>query len=265
MTNKMSDSNALSSVTFGDENVSPDEKSRRVREVFRSVANRYDLMNDLMSMGIHRIWKREIITKLNPQPSELLLDVAGGTGDIARNFVSRTTSRSKKGNTVSPANAVICDFSYDMLVAGQHKTTKARQAENINGVCGDAHLLPFATRSFDALSIAFGIRNVANREIALKEFFRVLKPAGRVAILEFGSMTASLPQKAYDAYSYKFIPWLGELFAKDRDSYEYLVKSIRKFPSREVFKEELEDAGFRHVSMTNYTGGIVTLYLGWAV
>lgn len=252
-------------VTFGDDTVSPDEKSARVREVFGSVAHRYDLMNDLMSIGVHRLWKREVIAKLNPQPGELLLDVAGGTGDIARKFVMRTTRHRKVVNTESTARAVICDFSHEMLLAGRTKNSRTPLTENISAVCGDAQSLPFAANSFDALAITFGIRNVVNRKSALQEFFRVLKPAGRAAILEFGSMTASLPQKAYDAYSLKIIPWLGDLVTKDRESYEYLVKSIRNFPAREEFKAEFEEAGFKQVSMTNFSGGIVTLYFGWAV
>lgn len=254
-----------SSVRFGDDFVSPEEKTRRVRGVFSSVANRYDLMNDLMSMGVHRLWKREIISKLNPQPGEMLLDVAGGTGDIARRFVTRAARKQATDGTESVAKAIICDISHEMLLAGRSDKSTSLNTENINNVCGDAQLLPFAANSFDALSIAFGIRNVANRKSTLAEFFRVLKPAGRVAILEFGSMTASLPQKVYDAYSLKLIPWLGYLVTNDRESYEYLVKSIRNFPSREEFKAEFEDAGFKHVSMTNFSGGIVTLYMGWAV
>ncbi len=253
------------SVRFGDDLVTPEEKSRRVRGVFSSVANRYDLMNDLMSLGVHRLWKREIIAKLNPQPGELLLDVAGGTGDIAKRFVTRAARKQGKARTESIAKAIVCDFSHEMLLEGRPNTSSSLNSENIDNVCGDAQLLPFAANSFDALSIAFGIRNVANRKLALAEFFRVLKPAGRVAILEFGSMTASLPQKVYDAYSLNLIPWLGNLITNDRESYEYLVKSIRSFPSREEFKAEFEDAGFKHVSMTNFSGGIVTLYMGWAV
>lgn len=252
-------------VTFGDTKVTPDEKSKRVQEVFDSVATRYDLMNDLMSLGIHRLWKREIITKLNPQPGELLLDVAGGTGDIGRNFVKQSMRKTKNNTTSVPAQAVVCDFSYDMLLAGKSKNERVPFSDTVENVCGDAQRLPFTTRSFDALSIAFGIRNIADRGAALKEFYRVLKPAGRAAILEFGSMTASLPQKVYDAYSQNLIPRLGEVVANDRESYEYLVKSIRSFPSRDEFKAELEDAGFKHVSVTNFSGGVVTLYLGWAV
>lgn len=252
-------------VSFGFEEVAADEKADRVRGVFASVAPKYDLMNDLMSAGVHRLWKHDTIVKLNPQPGERLLDVAGGTGDLAKAFLERADRVARRRTAAGPATAIVCDINEEMLRAGQARGDLARYDDRISWVCGNAEALPFADRSFDVLTIAFGIRNVTHRDKALAEFRRVLKPAGRLAILEFSHMTAPALQAAYDTYSFNVIPRLGDLVAGDRDSYRYLVESIRRFPDQAAFRAEVEAAGFSNVSVTNFSGGIAALHFGWAV
>lgn len=262
MTNTPSPSETVS---FGFEDIAAEEKEGRVRGVFASVASRYDLMNDFMSAGIHRLWKHDTIARVNPQPGELLLDVAGGTGDLAKAFLDRADRAEKRRHVARPARAIVCDINEEMLKAGQARKDLEAYGDRIDWVCGNAEALPFEDRSFDALTIAFGIRNVTHRDRALKEFRRVLKPAGRLAVLEFSHMTAPMLQKAYDAYSFNVIPALGGVVAGDRDSYQYLVESIRRFPKQDDFKSEVEAAGFRNVSVTNFSGGIAALHFGWAV
>ena len=261
----MTEKQGTQKVSFGFEEVTPDEKVERVRGVFRSVANRYDLMNDLMSAGIHRLWKHDTIAKLNPQPGECLIDVAGGTGDLAKAFILRADKVGRRRGVSSLARAYICDINDAMLEAGQQRDDLKALSCRLQWICGDAQALPFEDRSADALTIAFGIRNVANRSEALAEFKRVLKPGGRLAVLEFSHMTVPLLQDAYDQYSFKVIPPLGGMIAGDRDSYQYLVESIRRFPKQDAFKREVEEAGFRRVSVTNFSGGIAALHFGWAL
>lgn len=251
--------------SFGFEDIAPEEKEGRVRGVFSSVASRYDVMNDLMSVGIHRLWKHDTIAKLNPQPGERLLDVAGGTGDLAKAFLERAGRVEARRNVAQPASAIVCDINEAMLNAGRARSDMARLAGQIDWVQGNAEALPFADRSFDALTIVFGIRNVTNRDKALAEFRRVLKPAGRLAVLEFSQMTAPLLQRAYDAYSFAVIPTIGGMVTGDRESYQYLVESIRRFPDQDSFRDEVEAAGFSNVSVTNFSGGIAALHFGWAV
>ncbi|WP_300375516.1 bifunctional demethylmenaquinone methyltransferase/2-methoxy-6-polyprenyl-1,4-benzoquinol methylase UbiE [Henriciella sp.] len=252
-------------VSFGFEEVSPDEKVSRVKGVFRSVASRYDVMNDLMSAGVHRLWKHDTIAKLNPQPGEHLIDVAGGTGDLSKAFIDRADRAGHRRGREAAASAVVCDINDAMLDAGRARGDMAAYADRISWVCGDAQCLPFGDRSADALTIAFGIRNVADRAAALSEFRRVLKPGGRLAVLEFSHMTVPMLQKLYDTYSFNIIPRMGELVASDRDSYQYLVESIRRFPKQDAFRKEVGDAGFSGVSVTNFSGGIAALHFGWAV
>lgn len=247
-------------VSFGFENVSRDEKSRRVRDVFVSVAPRYDLMNDLMSAGVHRIWKANMIAWLNPQPGETLIDVAGGTGDIARAFQRRADAVARRRNLKSETFAIVADINEAMLVAGIRPDDR-----NMPRVACDAALLPFPDRCADAVAISFGIRNVVEIDAALREFRRVLKPGGRFACLEFSHMTHRVLQDAYDAYSFKVIPALGGLVTGDRASYQYLVESIRRFPRQDAFAERIRAAGFGRVNYWNYSGGIACLHAGWAV
>lgn len=251
--------------SFGFQDVPEAEKEARVRSVFDSVASRYDLMNDFMSAGIHRLWKHDTIAWVNPQPGEVLLDVAGGTGDLAKAFLARADRVSARRGGGAPARAIICDINEDMLAAGKTRRDLERYAERLEWVCGNAEELPFDSRSVDAVTIAFGIRNVTRRDRALAEFRRVLKTGGRLAILEFSQMTAPLLQKAYDAYSFSVIPALGRMVTGDRDSYQYLVESIRRFPDQEAFRTEIEAAGFSNVAVTNFSGGIAALHTGWAV
>lgn len=250
--------------SFGFENIPEAEKEARVRGVFDSVASRYDLMNDLMSAGIHRLWKHDTIARLNPQPGEALLDVAGGTGDLAKAFIDRA-DRAAKRRGGGEATATVCDINAEMLEAGKARKDLRSYGDRLGWVCGNAEALPFADRSFEAVTIAFGIRNVTHRDRALAEFRRVLKPGGRLAVLEFSQMTAPLLQKAYDAYSFAVIPTMGSLVTGDKASYQYLIESIRKFPDQPSFKAEVEAAGFKQVSVTSFSGGIAALHFGWAV
>jgi demethylmenaquinone methyltransferase/2-methoxy-6-polyprenyl-1,4-benzoquinol methylase len=248
------------SVSFGFEDVSREEKSRRVKGVFASVAGRYDLMNDLMSAGVHRIWKANMIAWLNPQPGETLIDVAGGTGDIARAFQARANEVARRRNSQAETLTFVSDINEAMLVAG----IKASDRSMPRLAC-DAAALPFPDRCADAVTISFGIRNVVEIDTALSEFRRVLRPGGRFACLEFSHMTHRILQEAYDQYSFKVIPWLGERVTGDRASYQYLIESIRRFPPQDDFAARIRAAGFSEVAYRNYSGGIACLHTGWAV
>lgn len=253
-------------VSFGFEDVSPDEKVSRVKGVFRSVAGKYDLMNDLMSVGIHRAWKTMTMDRLNPQPGETFLDVAGGTGDLSLAFLKRARLQGERRRQQhNPASAIVCDINDSMLAAGRERDDVKRVTEPMSWVCGDAMALPFEDNTIDALAISFGIRNVADIDMAFREFRRVLKPGGRFACLEFSHMTASVLQDAYDAYSFNVLPRLGGWITGDAPSYQYLVESIRRFPKQAEVTRRIEAAGFSQVSCTNYTGGIAALHFGWAV
>jgi demethylmenaquinone methyltransferase/2-methoxy-6-polyprenyl-1,4-benzoquinol methylase len=240
---------------FGYETVPEAEKAARVHGVFSSVASRYDLMNDLMSARIHRLWKEAMIDWLRPRPGMRLLDVAGGTGDIAFRFLRRVHG---------DAEATVCDMTEAMLVEGRRRAEKDR-IDGVEWVCGDAMKLPFPDSTFDAYTIAFGIRNVTRIEDALAEAFRVLRPGGRFLCLEFSQIPQPLLQKAYDLYSFNVIPAMGRLVTGDRDSYQYLVESIRRFPDQERFRAMIEAAGFARVSYRNMTLGVAALHSGWKI
>ena len=249
-------------IDFGFEEVRREDKQGRVKEVFDSVARDYDRMNDAMSVGLHRVWKDMAITKLNPQPGERLLDVAGGTGDIARRFViAAETVRRRRGG--DPASAVICDINDEMLLAGIDPRKDAGM--NLTRVCGNAECLPFESGEFDAVTIAYGIRNVTDRMAALREFHRVLKPGGRLGVLEFSTPPEPMIRKFYDAYSFAVIPRLGEAIAGDRDSYQYLVESIRRFPKQDQFAQMIREAGFANVSYSDYSAGVTAFHTGWKI
>lgn len=246
--------------SFGFRDVPKTEKASLVRGVFDRSARKYDLMNDLMSLGIHRAWKDMTIERANPQPGQKLIDVAGGTGDLARAFVAKAEQRRKLrgGNS---ATAIVTDINEQMLMAG----LKRGDAGHLSWAVGNAECLPFEDRSADCVTIAFGIRNVTDRVSALKEMRRVLKPAGRFLCLEFSRPTTRALERIYDAWSFNAIPVLGEKIAQDRDSYQYLVESIRRFPHQDAFANELREAGFGQVSVTNFSGGIAALHTGWRI
>jgi len=238
---------------FGNETVPEADKAGRVHGVFTSVASKYDIMNDVMSGGVHRIWKDAMMDWLAPRSGQRLLDVAGGTGDIAFRFLRRAPG----------ATAVVCDMTEQMLVNGQKRAEAEKLAGSLDWVVGDAMALPFKDRSFDVYTISFGIRNVTRPQDALAEAFRVLKPGGRLMVLEFSQLPNPGLQWAYDRYSYNVIPAMGQAIAGDRDSYQYLVESIRKFPDQETFAQMIRDAGFGQVKYRNLTVGVAALHSGW--
>ena len=245
--------------SFGYQEVPEDERQSRVNQVFSSVAERYDLMNDLMSAGLHRLWKDDLVTHINPPRSDRpfrLIDVAGGTGDIA----IRCLKRGGAG-----CSAVICDISAEMLEVGRRRVGAAGLDERIALVGGNAEELEFADNEFDVYTIAFGIRNVTHIERALAEAHRVLKRGGHFLCLEFSKCTVPMLDRVYDFHSFEVIPRLGEMAAGDRESYRYLVESIRRFPQQEAFAEMIRQAGFERVSYRNLTGGIAAIHSGWKI
>ncbi len=246
--------------SFGFRDVDAREKVRLVRGVFDSVASNYDLMNDLMSAGVHRLWKDAAAAKLNPRPGETILDVAGGTGDMARRY-ARMARRAQERRGGPDASVIVLDYNAEMILAGVNKGGEPEMSWTV----GDAMALPLPDASVDAYSISFGIRNVADIPQALREARRVLKPGGRFLCLEFSRPIAGPIRKVYDAWSFHAIPRIGEWVAKDRDSYQYLVESIRRFPDQQAFKGMIEAAGFGRVSVTNLSGGVAAIHFGWAI
>jgi demethylmenaquinone methyltransferase/2-methoxy-6-polyprenyl-1,4-benzoquinol methylase len=238
---------------FGFQDVPEAEKAGMVHGVFSRVASKYDVMNDVMSVGIHRVWKDAMMDWLAPRSGQRLLDVAGGTGDVAFRFLRRAPG----------ASAVVCDMTEPMLIEGRKRAEAEKLAASLDWVVGDAMALPFPDASFDTYTISFGIRNVTRIPDALREAYRVLKPGGRLMVLEFSRIPNDLMQKAYDIYSFNVIPVMGQIVAGDRDSYQYLVESIRKFPEQEIFAEMIRAAGFGQVKYRNLSLGIAALHSGW--
>ena len=246
--------------SFGFQDVDPQAKPGLVRGVFDRVATRYDLMNDLMSAGVHRLWKDAVAARLNPQPGEMIVDCAGGTGDIASR-VARMARRAQLRRGGPDAQVVIVDYNAEMIAAGRERGFEPE----ITWAVGDAQRLPLPDAGADAYSIAFGIRNVTDIPAALREARRVLKPGGRFLCLEFSRPITEALQKVYDAYSFKVIPEVGARVAGDRDAYQYLVESIRRFPDQRRFAGMMEQAGFSRVDYTNFTGGVAALHTGRAI
>ncbi|WP_422071203.1 bifunctional demethylmenaquinone methyltransferase/2-methoxy-6-polyprenyl-1,4-benzoquinol methylase UbiE [Tranquillimonas rosea] len=238
---------------FGFQDVPEDEKAGRVHGVFTSVASRYDVMNDVMSGGVHRLWKDAMLDWLAPRDGQRLLDVAGGTGDIAFRVLKRAPG----------ASATVLDMTESMLVEGRKRAEAESLSDRLDWIVGDAMALPFEDRSFDVYTISFGIRNVTRIADALSEAYRVLKPGGRLMVLEFSQLPNPMMQKAYDLYSFNVIPRMGQAIAQDRDSYQYLVESIRRFPDQESFAAMIREAGFDQVKYRNLTMGVAALHSGW--
>ena len=247
---------AANETDFGFRRVPEAAKAPLVRAVFDSVAERYDLMNDLMSAGIHRLWKDEMVAWLNPRPGQRMLDVAGGTGDVARRALPRVEPA--RGGTV-----VVCDANPRMLEIGRARAIDDGILAGIDFLCGDAEALPFADRAFDLYTIAFGLRNVTRIERALTEARRVLRPGGRFLCLEFTPAVAPVLQPLYELYSFAFLPLLGRLVTGDRDAYAYLVESIRRFPPQSEISAMIADAGLDRPRYRNLTGGIAALHSAW--
>ncbi len=245
--------NTQNTTHFGFQTVNEGEKAGMVHGVFTRVASKYDIMNDLMSLGIHRLWKDAMMDWLAPRAGQRLLDMAGGTGDVAFRFLGRAPG----------ATATVCDMTESMLLEGQKRAEAENLASRLEWVVADAMALPFADNSYDVFTMSFGIRNVTRIQDVLSEAYRVLRPGGRLMVLEFSQLPNPAMQWAYDRYSFNVIPVLGELVAKDRASYQYLVESIRKFPDQESFARMIRAAGFGQVKYRNLSMGIAALHSGW--
>ncbi|KAF6032155.1 coq5 [Bugula neritina] len=246
---------------FGFQTVLEDEKVDKVYEVFKNVADKYDLMNDVMSAGIHRLWKDELIRHLAPHGGMKLLDMAGGTGDIAFRYLNYSNSTQSAG--ADYREVTVCDINEHMLKVGEQRAAQQGISRGINWLHANAECLPIEDNSYDAYTIAFGIRNCTHIEKVLSEAYRVLKPGGRFLCLEFSQVRNSLLRELYDQYSFQVIPVMGHVIAQDWHSYQYLVESIRKFPNQETFAQWILKAGFSEVTVTDMTLGAVALHSGF--
>ena len=245
--------NTNNTTHFGYKDVPTEEKQAMVADVFHSVAAKYDVMNDLMSFGVHRLWKRFTIDMSGVRPGNKVLDLAGGTGDLTKKF----------SKIVGPSGKVVlADINSSMLEVGRERLTNQGYVGNIEYVQANAQYLPFEDNTFDVITIAFGLRNVTDKDEALRSMFRVLKPGGRLLVLEFSQTNNPLLKKAYDLYSFTALPLMGKLVTNDSESYKYLAESIRMHPDQETLKGMMQDAGFNRVSYHNMTGGMVALHRG---
>ncbi|GAA0793718.1 bifunctional demethylmenaquinone methyltransferase/2-methoxy-6-polyprenyl-1,4-benzoquinol methylase UbiE [Marinobacterium sediminicola] len=249
----MSEQNEKKTTHFGYQDVPVEEKVKRVADVFHSVAGKYDLMNDLMSGGIHRLWKRITIDQSGVRRGHKVLDIAGGTGDLTRKFARMVGSEGK---------VVLADINDSMLKVGRDKLLNSGVAGNVEYVQANAECLPFEDNTFDVITIAFGLRNVTDQNAAIASMLRVLKPGGKLMILEFSKTDNPALTKLYDFYSFNILPQMGKVIAGDADSYRYLAESIRKHPDQETLKGMMEQAGFVNCRYQNMTGGIVALHTG---
>ncbi|WP_108483877.1 bifunctional demethylmenaquinone methyltransferase/2-methoxy-6-polyprenyl-1,4-benzoquinol methylase UbiE [Oceaniglobus ichthyenteri] len=251
----MTNDNEKRTTHFGFTDIPEDEKAGKVHGIFTNVASKYDIMNDVMSGGIHRVWKDAMMDWLAPRDGQRLLDVAGGTGDVAFRFLKRAPG----------ATATVCDLTEGMLIEGRKRAEAEALADSLDWIVGDAMALPFEDATFDRYTISFGIRNVTRVDEALSEAFRVLKPGGRLMVLEFSQLPNAAMQKAYDLYSFNVIPKMGQVIAGDSASYQYLVESIRKFPDQDTFADMIRTAGFEQVKYRNLTMGVAALHSGWKI
>jgi demethylmenaquinone methyltransferase / 2-methoxy-6-polyprenyl-1,4-benzoquinol methylase len=248
------DPSAPGTTDFGYQEVPVGEKAARVRAVFESVAGNYDLMNDLMSGGVHRLWKKFTLSQTGLRPGQRALDVAGGTGDLAAGMAKQVGN----GGLV-----VLSDINASMLAGGRDAMVDRGLVGNVRFSLANAECLPFPDSSFDCVTIGFGLRNVTDKQAALRSMARVLKPGGQLMVLEFSHPTAPGLKPIYDAYSFSILPWLGKVVAKDEDSYRYLAESIRRFPDQETLKSMMQTAGLDQCRYHNLSGGIVALHRGW--
>ena len=240
---------------FGYQTIPSSEKARHVRDVFDSVASNYDIMNDLMSGGLHRLWKRYTVDQAAVRPGQQVLDLAGGTGDLAQKFAPIVGSTGQ---------VVLADINHSMLVEGRKRLINAGVSGNLTITQVNAEQLPFAAASFDCITIAFGLRNVTDKQAALRSMLRTLKPGGKALVLEFSKPSAAL-KPVYDLYSFRILPLIGKLVAKDESSYQYLAESIRMHPDQEALLEMMQDAGFERCRYHNLAGGIVALHVGYKI
>jgi len=256
MTEQRTSADGGMETSYGFRQVGEGEKQALVNDVFHKVAKRYDIMNDVMSAGLHRAWKDAMVASLNPRRDAAyrMLDVAGGTGDIAFRIVEASGRL---------AHATVLDINGSMLAVGADRAAKKGLSANLEFVEANAEAPPFEANTFDAYTVAFGIRNVPRIDVALTEAFRVLKRGGRLLVLEFSEVEMPLLDRVYDAWSFNAIPQFGRMITGDAEPYQYLVESIRKFPNQEDFAAMIRKAGFSRVSYTNYTGGIAALHSGW--